>query len=162
MLLIDLCILICWQIVDPLRRTVEEYSLEVRKAFFSPSWSNTVCALFQYFCVNLTGLFSARKVWLSNTGAREMSSLYCRVSIFFPCGCCYFWVRMWAIAAFCAHSIPGCQFQWETLARASGKQALSITFILPERLLGVKEILTPLYSEKSEIFHWKNAAVLIL
>ncbi|XP_030597737.1 gamma-aminobutyric acid type B receptor subunit 2 [Archocentrus centrarchus] len=28
MLLIDLCILICWQIVDPLRRTVEEYSLE--------------------------------------------------------------------------------------------------------------------------------------
>lgn len=29
MLLIDLCILICWQIVDPLRRTVEEYSLEV-------------------------------------------------------------------------------------------------------------------------------------
>ena len=29
MLLIDLCILICWQIVDPLKRTVEEYSLEV-------------------------------------------------------------------------------------------------------------------------------------
>ncbi|KAG5264764.1 hypothetical protein AALO_G00257780 [Alosa alosa] len=28
MLLIDLCILICWQIVDPLKRTVEEYSLE--------------------------------------------------------------------------------------------------------------------------------------
>ncbi|CAG5891510.1 unnamed protein product [Menidia menidia] len=30
MLLIDLCILICWQIVDPLRRTVEEYSLEAK------------------------------------------------------------------------------------------------------------------------------------
>ncbi|KAF7691344.1 gamma-aminobutyric acid type B receptor subunit 2 [Silurus meridionalis] len=28
MLLIDLCILICWQIVDPLKRTVEMYSLE--------------------------------------------------------------------------------------------------------------------------------------
>ncbi|OCT74376.1 hypothetical protein XELAEV_18033350mg [Xenopus laevis] len=28
MLLIDLCILICWQIVDPLKRTVEEYNLE--------------------------------------------------------------------------------------------------------------------------------------
>ncbi|XP_035039564.1 gamma-aminobutyric acid type B receptor subunit 2 isoform X2 [Hippoglossus stenolepis] len=28
MLLIDLCILICWQVVDPLKRTVEEYSLE--------------------------------------------------------------------------------------------------------------------------------------
>ncbi|XP_072532177.1 gamma-aminobutyric acid type B receptor subunit 2 [Salminus brasiliensis] len=28
MLLIDLCILICWQIVDPLKRTVEQYSLE--------------------------------------------------------------------------------------------------------------------------------------
>lgn len=34
MLLIDLCILICWQIVDPLKRTVEEYSLEVRRGFF--------------------------------------------------------------------------------------------------------------------------------
>ena len=33
MLLIDLCILICWQIVDPLKRTVEEYSLEVRVHF---------------------------------------------------------------------------------------------------------------------------------
>lgn len=30
MLLIDLCILICWQAVDPLRRTVERYSMEVR------------------------------------------------------------------------------------------------------------------------------------
>lgn len=29
MLLIDLCILICWQAVDPLRRTVERYSMEV-------------------------------------------------------------------------------------------------------------------------------------
>lgn len=29
MLLIDLCILICWQIVDPLKRIVEEYNLEV-------------------------------------------------------------------------------------------------------------------------------------
>ncbi|XP_072365108.1 gamma-aminobutyric acid type B receptor subunit 2 [Scyliorhinus torazame] len=28
MLLIDLCILICWQVVDPLRRTVEDYPLE--------------------------------------------------------------------------------------------------------------------------------------
>ncbi|KAL0606024.1 Gamma-aminobutyric acid type B receptor subunit 2, partial [Plecturocebus cupreus] len=28
MLLIDLCILICWQAVDPLRRTVEKYSME--------------------------------------------------------------------------------------------------------------------------------------
>uniref|UniRef100_A0A8C2QUJ3 Gamma-aminobutyric acid type B receptor subunit 2 n=1 Tax=Capra hircus TaxID=9925 RepID=A0A8C2QUJ3_CAPHI len=28
MLLIDLCILICWQAVDPLRRTVERYSME--------------------------------------------------------------------------------------------------------------------------------------
>lgn len=40
MLLIDLCILICWQIVDPLKRTVEEYSLEVSVhfafAFFPP------------------------------------------------------------------------------------------------------------------------------
>lgn len=36
MLLIDLCILICWQIVDPLKRTVEEYSLEV---------SSSVCSL---------------------------------------------------------------------------------------------------------------------
>lgn len=34
MLLIDLCILICWQIVDPLKRTVEEYSLEVSGPFF--------------------------------------------------------------------------------------------------------------------------------
>lgn len=33
MLLIDLCILICWQIVDPLKRTVEEYSLEVSSLF---------------------------------------------------------------------------------------------------------------------------------
>lgn len=33
MLLIDLCILICWQIVDPLKRTVEEYSLEVSLQF---------------------------------------------------------------------------------------------------------------------------------
>lgn len=33
MLLIDLCILICWQIVDPLKRTVEEYSLEVGAHF---------------------------------------------------------------------------------------------------------------------------------
>lgn len=33
MLLIDLCILICWQIVDPLKRTVEEYSLEVSLRF---------------------------------------------------------------------------------------------------------------------------------
>lgn len=33
MLLIDLCILICWQIVDPLKRTVEEYSLEVSVHF---------------------------------------------------------------------------------------------------------------------------------
>ncbi|XP_048376912.1 gamma-aminobutyric acid type B receptor subunit 2 isoform X4 [Stegostoma tigrinum] len=29
MLLIDLCILICWQVVDPLRRTVEDYPLEM-------------------------------------------------------------------------------------------------------------------------------------
>lgn len=29
MLLIDLCILICWQVVDPLRRTVEKYNMEV-------------------------------------------------------------------------------------------------------------------------------------
>lgn len=29
MLLIDLCILICWQAVDPLRRTVERYNMEV-------------------------------------------------------------------------------------------------------------------------------------
>ncbi|CAG10041.1 unnamed protein product, partial [Tetraodon nigroviridis] len=36
MLLIDLCILICWQIVDPLKRTVEEYSLEIVGAFFEP------------------------------------------------------------------------------------------------------------------------------
>ncbi|XP_051872849.1 gamma-aminobutyric acid type B receptor subunit 2 isoform X2 [Pristis pectinata] len=28
MLLIDLCILICWQVVDPLKRTVEDYPLE--------------------------------------------------------------------------------------------------------------------------------------
>ncbi|XP_061207435.1 gamma-aminobutyric acid type B receptor subunit 2 isoform X1 [Neopsephotus bourkii] len=28
MLLIDLCILICWQVVDPLRRTVEKYNME--------------------------------------------------------------------------------------------------------------------------------------
>ncbi|XP_038626222.1 gamma-aminobutyric acid type B receptor subunit 2, partial [Tachyglossus aculeatus] len=28
MLLIDLCILICWQVVDPLRRTVEAYNME--------------------------------------------------------------------------------------------------------------------------------------
>ncbi|XP_077789503.1 gamma-aminobutyric acid type B receptor subunit 2 [Podarcis muralis] len=28
MLLIDLCILICWQVVDPLRRTVENYNME--------------------------------------------------------------------------------------------------------------------------------------
>lgn len=35
MLLIDLCILICWQIVDPLKRTVEEYSLEVSLRFHS-------------------------------------------------------------------------------------------------------------------------------
>ena len=34
MLLIDLCILICWQIVDPLKRTVEEYSLEVSGHFY--------------------------------------------------------------------------------------------------------------------------------
>lgn len=34
MLLIDLCILICWQIVDPLKRTVEEYSLEVSVQFY--------------------------------------------------------------------------------------------------------------------------------
>lgn len=34
MLLIDLCILICWQIVDPLKRTVEEYSLEVSEHFY--------------------------------------------------------------------------------------------------------------------------------
>lgn len=33
MLLIDLCILITWQIVDPLKRTVEEYSLEVSVLF---------------------------------------------------------------------------------------------------------------------------------
>ncbi|XP_059698539.1 gamma-aminobutyric acid type B receptor subunit 2-like [Haemorhous mexicanus] len=31
MLLIDLCILICWQVVDPLRRTVEKYNMEVAK-----------------------------------------------------------------------------------------------------------------------------------
>uniref|UniRef100_A0A670IXM3 Gamma-aminobutyric acid type B receptor subunit 2 n=1 Tax=Podarcis muralis TaxID=64176 RepID=A0A670IXM3_PODMU len=29
MLLIDLCILICWQVVDPLRRTVENYNMEL-------------------------------------------------------------------------------------------------------------------------------------
>lgn len=29
MLLIDLCILICWQVVDPLRRTEEKYNMEV-------------------------------------------------------------------------------------------------------------------------------------
>ncbi|KAK2518344.1 hypothetical protein Q9233_012565 [Columba guinea] len=29
MLLIDLCILICWQVVDPLRRTVEKYNMEI-------------------------------------------------------------------------------------------------------------------------------------
>lgn len=42
MLLIDLCILICWQIVDPLKRTVEEYSLEVSVHFdvFFHMWSN--------------------------------------------------------------------------------------------------------------------------
>ncbi|XP_072854575.2 gamma-aminobutyric acid type B receptor subunit 2 [Pogona vitticeps] len=28
MLLIDLCILICWQVVDPLKRTVEKYNME--------------------------------------------------------------------------------------------------------------------------------------
>ena len=43
MLLIDLCILICWQAVDPLRRTVERYSMEVstgtcgREAYAAPS-----------------------------------------------------------------------------------------------------------------------------
>ncbi|KAB0356515.1 hypothetical protein FD754_000671, partial [Muntiacus muntjak] len=31
MLLIDLCILTCWQAVDPLRRTVERYSMELDK-----------------------------------------------------------------------------------------------------------------------------------
>uniref|UniRef100_A0ACB8EC19 Uncharacterized protein n=1 Tax=Sphaerodactylus townsendi TaxID=933632 RepID=A0ACB8EC19_9SAUR len=29
MLLIDLCILICWQVVDPLRRTEENYNMEI-------------------------------------------------------------------------------------------------------------------------------------
>uniref|UniRef100_A0A8C2D6P5 Gamma-aminobutyric acid (GABA) B receptor, 2 n=1 Tax=Cyprinus carpio TaxID=7962 RepID=A0A8C2D6P5_CYPCA len=52
MLLIDLCILICWQIVDPLKRTVEEYSLEA----ITGSWDHwgvrsgqgfiTVCIIF--------------------------------------------------------------------------------------------------------------------
>ncbi|XP_059828525.1 gamma-aminobutyric acid type B receptor subunit 2 [Hypanus sabinus] len=32
MLLIDLCILICWQVVDPLKRTVEDYPLELDPA----------------------------------------------------------------------------------------------------------------------------------
>lgn len=30
MLLMDLCLLTCWQMVDPLRRTVEEFSQEVK------------------------------------------------------------------------------------------------------------------------------------
>lgn len=47
MLLIDLCILICWQIVDPLKRTVEEYSLEVSLQFYLlvfPFFSLSKCA----------------------------------------------------------------------------------------------------------------------
>lgn len=40
MLLIDLCILICWQAVDPLRRTVERYNMEV-SARQQPEGSNT-------------------------------------------------------------------------------------------------------------------------
>lgn len=53
MLLIDLCILICWQVVDPLRRTVEEYSLEVSAdvSFLAsselPVGADTLC----WFCV---------------------------------------------------------------------------------------------------------------
>ncbi|KAI2553319.1 gamma-aminobutyric acid type B receptor subunit 2, partial [Homo sapiens] len=35
MLLIDLCILICWQAVDPLRRTVEKYSMELFGCFLA-------------------------------------------------------------------------------------------------------------------------------
>lgn len=41
MLLIDLCILICWQAVDPLRRTVERYSMEVS----SCGWSRPAAQL---------------------------------------------------------------------------------------------------------------------
>ncbi|KAG8512250.1 Gamma-aminobutyric acid type B receptor subunit 2 [Galemys pyrenaicus] len=37
MLLIDLCILICWQAVDPLRRTVEQYSMEVSRHRGAPA-----------------------------------------------------------------------------------------------------------------------------
>ncbi|XP_072453582.1 gamma-aminobutyric acid type B receptor subunit 2 isoform X2 [Notamacropus eugenii] len=35
MLLIDLCILICWQAVDPLRRTVEKYNMELFGCFLA-------------------------------------------------------------------------------------------------------------------------------
>ncbi|KAK1805039.1 hypothetical protein P4O66_019399 [Electrophorus voltai] len=51
MLLIDLCILICWQIVDPLKRTVEEYSLEVLKTKYVRKGS---CR--QALCGALTGV----------------------------------------------------------------------------------------------------------
>ncbi|KAF3833802.1 hypothetical protein F7725_025006 [Dissostichus mawsoni] len=56
MLLIDLCILICWQIVDPLKRTVEEYSLEVRVEDLH-AWAEAphACPACQISCTSSSG-----------------------------------------------------------------------------------------------------------
>lgn len=64
MLLIDLCILICWQIVDPLKRTVEEYSLEVSvhvDVFPFISCLNMCMIVHVFFYVNVIRFVSARR-----------------------------------------------------------------------------------------------------
>lgn len=94
MLLIDLCILICWQVVDPLRRTVEEYSLEVgadvsfsflflffKKICWPPRSFLPMLVLSDVFafCLVLFCFFT-----------REA----CRASERLRGSCCLFWVRM--------------------------------------------------------------------
>lgn len=61
MLLIDLCILICWQIVDPLKRTVEMYSLEVGLC---------VCSVFD----DLLSLYSSLLIHQKHNGGQIQKS----------------------------------------------------------------------------------------
>ncbi|GAA6101084.1 gamma-aminobutyric acid type B receptor subunit 2 isoform X1 [Tachysurus ichikawai] len=67
MLLIDLCILICWQIVDPLKRTVEMYSLEDKELIRIPQGPRvtlTMLALFPVLALQCRNTWYCRDLLL--------------------------------------------------------------------------------------------------
>lgn len=105
MLLIDLCILICWQIVDPLKRTVEEYSLEVSEQFFFP---HVLPVFISMQCYHFLGAATRIRRLGETKWLLQAASWSLLVVV---------WVRMRA------HWHLLCQLNHDTMARPVGNEA---------------------------------------